>query len=615
MTIRGDPPVAATGTLTMIYYDEPRYTANGFFRADENPKDILQYLLASMAGRLVQVGGVWFIYAGAYQAPTLTLSEDDLAGEITVHPLLNRRDACNSVKGIFTDPSNSWQPVDFPPVESATYIAEDGDEQIWRDIDVSRYVTSPATAQRLAKIELLKSRQGLTVEAMFKMTAYRALTGCTVALTNTKFGWTAKEFEVSASSFGVNQDGGLSVALTLRETASGIYDWDASEENQVDIAPNTNLPDPWTVAAVGAPVITESLYETRSGRGVGVKATITWEVADCAFIHDYQVEMRLVGNTDWIIVGNTASTTMDVWDVIAGTYDFRVKARNNVGVFGPYGITRNEIIGFGALPAAPTGMALQTIGGMAVITLDQHAELDVLRGGRILVRHSEDSTDAVWETGLSIGNSEGFPGDSETIIVPLKAGTYMLKAQDSTGQRSTGFASMVTKQVSALNYSTLASIAESGSPLFPGTHSGTTVEGSALILTHGSPDTPVTASGTYSFQNGFNFGSITRVRVTGKIEAVVANASSFFDSDELFDSPDMFDEDADGSLCDAWLETRYTDDDPNPASSPSAIWGDWTRLDAAEFNTRAMQFRLQMRSYDPDFNLFIATLQVTAATA
>ena len=39
------------------------------------------------------------------------------------------------------------------------------------------------------------------------------------------------------------------VALALRETASAVYSWTgSSEETTVDPAPNSNLPDPFTVA-------------------------------------------------------------------------------------------------------------------------------------------------------------------------------------------------------------------------------------------------------------------------------------------------------------------------------------------------------------------------------
>ena len=83
-------------------------------------------------------------------------------------------------------------------------LAEDGGERVWKDLDLSAFITSGTQAQRLAKIELLSTRQGLTVEATFKLTAWAAMTGRTVALTNTRFGWSSKAFDVLGSRFTIS---------------------------------------------------------------------------------------------------------------------------------------------------------------------------------------------------------------------------------------------------------------------------------------------------------------------------------------------------------------------------------------------------------------------------
>jgi hypothetical protein len=62
--------------------------------------------------------------------------------------------------------------------------------------------------------------------------------------------------------------------------------------------------------------------------------------------------------------------------------------------------------------------------------------------------------------------------------------------------------------------------------------------------------------------------------------------------------------------CDAWVEVRETDD--NPAETPD--WSDWRRLDASEYAARAFQFRAQLASNDPAFNIHITHLRVSAQT-
>ena len=346
---------AGSGTLTLVYYDEPRYTANGSFHVDEEPKAVLDKLLAAMSGKCVNVGGKWFIFAGVYEAPTLTFDEGDLAGAIRVQSLVSRRDSCNGVKGVFVDPSNAWQAIDFPAIASSAYMIEDSNERIWRDIDLTAFTMSPAMAQRLAKIELLRTRQGLTVSAPFKLSAFRAMTGRTVALTNAKFGWTAKAFDVNGSRLVVTADGIFGVQLELRETAAAIYDWSSSEEALVDVAPNTDLPDPWTCnPPPGSPAITftqnTSVWDT---------ATLSWVASPDSFINEYQVEYKLSTDSAWTVAGRTADISMAIVKLQPRQYDFRVKAINTMGVSSVYTDAITGTVVSALVTSAYTGAADQ----------------------------------------------------------------------------------------------------------------------------------------------------------------------------------------------------------------------------------------------------------------
>ncbi|MFN7195151.1 MAG: phage tail protein, partial [bacterium] len=161
---------------------EDRYTCNGTFDTSQRPRDIIASMTGAMAGRASLVGGTWSIFAGAYTAPTITLTEADLRGPIRVSSRLSRRDLANGVKGTFVSPDNKWQASDFPPVSSSTAVTDDGGERLWRDIDLP-FTTSAATAQRLARIELRRARQQISVQLAAKLTAYRLVPGDVVGLT------------------------------------------------------------------------------------------------------------------------------------------------------------------------------------------------------------------------------------------------------------------------------------------------------------------------------------------------------------------------------------------------------------------------------------------------
>jgi len=219
---------------------EKRYTINGSYLSSEKPKDILSKMLTSCGGILTYSGGKWVIKVATYRTPTVTISEDIIAGSVTMQASQSRRDIFNAVKGLYSEPTALYQPTSFPPIENTFYTGEDG-EQIWKDIEYS-FTTSAATCQRLAKIELEKARQQIVFNVPCKLNAFEIQSGDNVFVDFPRYGWNNKIFEVLDWEFTVSTEGNNNVPivnLTLRETASGIYNWNSGEETTVDFAPNT----------------------------------------------------------------------------------------------------------------------------------------------------------------------------------------------------------------------------------------------------------------------------------------------------------------------------------------------------------------------------------------
>ncbi len=620
-------PLAAGGT-------EPRYRANGTFLMSETPKTVLTRLLSACAGTLVNLGDKWHISVGVYNAPTVTLTESHLAGPSVVQAHVDDRESCNGVRGIFTNPNAHWQPDDFPALASATYLAEDGGERRWKDIDLTAFVTSITQAQRLAKIELLKARQALTEAATFKLSAWGVVPGRTVARTDTQLGWSAKAFEVMESELAiVEEDDNVTIQVKhlLRETAAAVYDWSTSEEQAEDIAPNTSLPDPGVVPAPGQPAITEALYETRDGRGVAAKAILTFAQSSYPFGASYQAEYKSTSVSAYTVLplvkvasGSTGDVVVEILDIAAGRYDFRAKAIGLGGASSDYATSLDkEIRALGAEPAALTGLSIQAGGGTARLKFDQHPELDVRRGGRILVRFCHEGVTPAWESAFSIGEVAGWPGDSTQIDVPLKPGTYLLKPRDSSGHECSTWTEIATRQASVLTFTTLSTVTFDAA--FAGTHSGTAAPDGSLTLGgvglfDDIPDFDavtdldgyggIATSGTWTADTGMDLGSVKNVRLTSRLEGAVDNLLNQID-DRAGNVDDWIDWDGasfGGSSADAWLESRETDDDPTGAP----VWKDWKRLDAAEFRARAFQFRARLTSSDPAYRPLVSVLRATA---
>lgn len=570
---------------------EARYTCNGVIDTGNTPKSNMLALLSGGAGTLTWPGGVYTLHAGAYESPSVSLDEDDLRGAIRIRPRVGRQDLYNAVKGTFVDPDQSWQPIDFPALTNATYAAQDGGETIWHDVAYP-VTTSSATAQRLAKIALEKSRQGITVEMPCKFTAFPISVWDTVQLSIDHLGWVDKEFKVT--SWKLAESAG--VDLLLQEESASCYTWSA-EETTVDAAPDTALPNPFTVIAPGAPVVTETLYETTGSAGVKARATVSWVASSDVFVMDYLAEYRLAAG-DWVKLPPTSGPLVTLDDLAPGLYEFRVRARNTIGVVSGYSGTRSkEILGLTAAPADVTGFTVIKSAGFGLAQWTLHPDLDVRIGGRIVIRHAPATSGAAWSDGVIV---EEFNGDAINGIVPLMTGTYMAKAKDSTGNWSEAMVSFVATEGTVTGWTTVATSTQHAA--FTGSKTNTVVSGSVLQI-----DTlGVDATGSYAFSAALDMTTVATRRFEADISAVSFLATDLIDSRtaniDTWSSIDGIEV----NDCDVTLYAAITDDDP--AGTPT--WSAWMPFFVADFTCRAAKFKLDFSAGDPTHNIAVDTLVV-----
>lgn len=588
-----------SGTHTISSGAEVRYTCNGTFDTDEKPKDVIGKLLTAMQGSVTYQGGQWTILAGAYRSPTVTLDEDDLDGPIKVTTRLSRSQTFNAVKGVYVNPLDFYQPTDFPAITNATYLSEDQGERIWKDIELP-FTTSGSMAQRIAKIELEKGRQQITVAMPCKLTAFQVQAGDVVNVTNTRFGWSAKPFEVAQWKFATRDDNGvprLGIDLLLRETASGVYDWNSGEETAIDLAPNTTLPDPFTVQVPGNPSITEELYETTGSAGVKSKAIVSWGASSDGFADNYQLEYKPATQADFLVMTGIRGLSAELTDLAPGYYDFRVQAFNSLGVPSEYSNeVRVEIVGLSAPPSVVSGFSVVASNGFALASWALSPDLDVQINGSIVIRHSSKTSGAVWEDGIIL---ETFPGGAIQGIVPLVTGTYMAKAIDSTGNYSTSMTSFVATEGMVTGFTTVATSTQASG--FTGTKTNVSLAGTVLRLT----DPTVNLTGTYEFDAPVDMTTVKTRRLEADITALSYVATDLIDSMGDVDSWTSIDGDSvDG--CDVTLYVAVTNDDP--AGSPT--WGGWMPFHVADVTCRAAKFKLDFVSDSEANNIDVSVLTV-----
>jgi len=551
-------------------------------------------------------------------APTITLTEDHCRAVPRISPRLSASDLSNGVKGLYVSEANLWQATDFPPVTNATYLAEDNAERSWRELDLP-YTKSAATAQRIAKIELEKMRQQISVDWPGKFTCYRLQPGDTVKLTFSLLGWSEKVFEVGQAGLvfeGGGEDGGMRLGcdLMLRETASSVFDWNSGEETQVDPAPDTNLPDPWTVAAPGVPSVTESKYETTGSTGVRARATMAWLAPAVTSVVDYLPEYRLAAGA-WIMLRPTLDVTVDIDDLAPGSYEFRVRARNAVDVRSPYSGTRvKEILGLTDAPANVSGFSVVAFAGAATGRWTLTTDLDVKIGGRIFVRWTPLTVGAIWENGIDVRD---FNGDATSGALPMLTGTYFAKFRDSTGHWSASAASFVLTAGNLVALPDSLTVTEHTG--FSGVKSGVAavdgvlkLEGATLIdsMTDliddwGYIDNAggVITAGTYEFSTGMDFGGVVTRRITPTIQALAYDTGDLIDLRGPIDDWDSVDGDV---INDATAQLQAA------TSADGASYGSWFPLLAGDVTCRAIKYRLALASAAPTHNIQISQLSVTA---
>jgi hypothetical protein len=623
---------SGTGVVALSEFVEKRYVCNGTFETSAKPSRIMKDLLSTCSGRLTYQGGKWALRVGAYVSPTITFTEDDLESGLEIVSQVGRRNLFNQAQSVYTSPQDLYQPTDAPLVKNAVYLEQDQDEVITRDMEFP-FTTAASTSQRLAKIELERVRQQITVATTFSLKkGMQIQAGDTIGMTNERMGWVNKSFIVEEWGMNHSDDAEnprLIVGVALREIASGVFNWNSGEETTVDTAPNTNLPDPFNVRQPTGLSVVEELYYSSggiSGSGAKVRAIVSW-VSASKFVHEYEVQFKKSTELEYTFATVSKTSPAPVSDLDSGVYDFRVRGINSTGSLSAWSYAVHSLSGLTTAPADMTGFSVRALDGSAYLSWDAVNDLDVIHGGYILIRHSFATSGAIWASGVDIGKKLG--GNVTDVVLPLLTGTYLAKAVDSTGNFSVNAVSSVTtvKNVNLFNYVVSLDEAAGG---FAGVKTEMVVsglnlrlggapffifqeDGSKILMQSGEAlerevqNTALVASeGTYVFNNYLDLGASYTSRVYSEFETSSTVVGDLFDNRTSdIDSWSFFDGEASDTV-NAELQIRTTNDDPS--SSPT--WDSWRKLLVADFNARAFDFRVLATSSGGQYNIDISKLKV-----
>ncbi|WHP46361.1 phage tail protein [Mannheimia bovis] len=269
-----------------------RYTLDGVIDMSAAPAKIIEDMQSSCHGNLVFSQGKYRFYAGAYSYPTFTITTEMLREAPTVRMKPSRNELFNIVSGSYIEPTHNWNETDFPPQRDDSYIKRYQGEEIKQDIKLP-YTTNGAIAQRLAKIQLVKGNNTITVNLNCNWAALPIRLWDVVELNIPEIFQVGTTFRVTEFSFA--EGGGID--LTLSSERPEFYYWDYQADEK--IIEETKKP----VSDDGKPDVIKNLIISGEPNLYKSQLSASWDkVDDDGVSYSVVVEKRDKNTTEYMSV-------------------------------------------------------------------------------------------------------------------------------------------------------------------------------------------------------------------------------------------------------------------------------------------------------------------------
>lgn len=382
---------SGSGTHQLHVNGEPRYTLNGTIDTAIPPAQLLPRLLTAMAGQVIPNGGKWKLRAGAWRgAVTPGFTQDMLIDGFTTNWFRSPEEVANGVKGTFLDPDASWKPTDFPSISVPAYLDADQGYRTWRDVDLP-YTDSPSMAQRIARIDLERSRRQITLpEVTTKLAMLGIMAGDTVTFDWPRHGWSGKTFEVQTSMPSIDTRDNvpaLTTRFSLAEIDANVFAWNPADEIDLPLAPRTSLHSPSQVAAPTDLALQsgDAANYLRQDGTVMTRIRVIWERPDDIYVvsgGQIELQFKPSGESVWIPGGIVDGDVTEAYisDANDGEfYDVRLRAWNGHHDACSDWVAVSEYLveGKGGNPSDVTGLTVQQNGDVTTQRWNQAPDADL----------------------------------------------------------------------------------------------------------------------------------------------------------------------------------------------------------------------------------------------
>lgn len=419
---------------------------------------------------------------------------------------------------------------------------------------------------------------------------------------------------------GIQEEDGINYTVAAVAYNQSKY---ANVEEGVALIPrditNLNVPPP----APSSLKVEEVLYEVN---GIArAKLILDWDNVPSA--EQYRVQWR-EENGNWM-TRFVANPGYELVDYKPGQYQFQVWSLNVSQISGPEPASATYVAeAKTARPEDVTGLSLVSSSETtAILSWDRATALDVILGGKVLIRHSNATENVEWDKSQSIVAAAA--GSQTQKMVPLLEGTYLVKFEDDTGNRSENAATFVVdfpesqprllvetyrEDQSYLTlvddfgtWDSLGAIDSIAVAAFSGTGTNMSYSGTldGLILDDTSLQT-----GEYEFDRVVDLGAVFDMNIKRHLVTRGYLASSTLWDSRAGNIDSWSTIDVDNGLVDytdAIMYVRATSDDPE--SSPT--WGPWREFTNATVRGRGFQFKVKAIAEVESENIIIDELGAT----
>jgi len=326
--IRSDEFIAAANACDEIVAKvggtEPRYRCGVILDTVQVNRDIIETILPSMAGELIETGGIYRIMAGVARSPVANLTDADL---ITDRPFVTsakrpRSQLVNAVFGTYSAPDRAYEMVPLPNRTSAADELADGGIRLSMTLDLVA-VTSRSQAQRIMEIERKRARRMLTVSGTFRARRSNLEPGDWVTLTSERRGYSSRMLEV----VGIRGGQDLTTEIDFVEVDDQLDDWTTADEIADNEVSDLQSAGPQLSGVTGVVLTTALISSPTGAQRPGLH--ITWAAVDDPTVTGLALEYRRLGDT--VALERTildASTGSYMWlDGVVGDTEYQARLR------------------------------------------------------------------------------------------------------------------------------------------------------------------------------------------------------------------------------------------------------------------------------------------------